>query len=251
MKISPVLIVACILMSSSIALATEQVEDTLIIGTYTKPIRAAPLEAYFSKSHPRPERLFSQNRPSNCWRGYSAEWELKKNRLWLNRITLGCSTSDLPLRKLFRGADGPVEADWFSGKIPISIHGRRQVLEFKKGRLMSRSQTMDELQSVITVVLSGKPEGATVEFRCKPRLEHPMISNPTAVLLSAPKEIRIPVALKTVTTCTVDVTHPGYVESKTTFKIRGGVRRELSVELEKAPQLPQEPDKQETDGSQK
>ena len=83
--------------------ATAQIPDLLIVNGDTLMLFCNPLEAYFTKEHPRPDDMYGLGSTA-CWRNYQAYFELRQDSLFLTGIRLGDkgdSTDFYPLTKLF------------------------------------------------------------------------------------------------------------------------------------------------------
>lgn len=97
--------------------ATEQIPDEILVdGARYQLLTRSPFEALLS----RPDMNSALNariglKSTNNWRGYIATWEIRGNRLLLQRMISG--GRPLPLSAFFIGRDSPVDAIWFSGTL--------------------------------------------------------------------------------------------------------------------------------------
>lgn len=114
-----------------------------------------PLEAYLNKTGKRDIPNFDGCHNTANWRGYIAWWELRKDSLFLLKIT-NCAYGDQPeeladLQLLFpdRLTERPIFADWLSGDLfnpygkrlhyehmgYASIYEKERVFSFEKGQM--------------------------------------------------------------------------------------------------------------------
>jgi hypothetical protein len=137
------------------AIATGQQPDRMIYNGDTISIFAEPLEYY---AHIDSLRKILQEKKwgwtTACWKGYSADWEIIDNRLYLIAIRscdYGSANLRGDLKALFgdKCVNGKVEADWFTGEILspqgkeilyvhsgyFSYYEKELVFDFEKGRL--------------------------------------------------------------------------------------------------------------------
>jgi hypothetical protein len=172
---------------SSNVSATAQMPDLLIYEGKTVSIFSNPLEMYFDKQHPRPNKLLESTCTAS-WRGYLATWEIRDGLLYLIKLVEGnCSdnAAEIPLEKLFPQQKSPIKASWFSGVLKIpqgeeleyvhmgygSIYAKELHLIIKNGTLVEtkiidntkkplpsvNEQTLDELQKLKTWEERVKP----------------------------------------------------------------------------------------------
>lgn len=144
---------ACIILFiSTVLYSTAQFPDILIYKGKEYSLMSNPLESYFSKSNPRPDKLF----PFSCtaiWRGYIATWKIEAGTLFLIKVVAGdCSPNpqEIDVSAVF-GQKLPVEASWFSGTLRIpqgemlsymhmgygSVYEKDLLLKFSNGKLIS------------------------------------------------------------------------------------------------------------------
>jgi hypothetical protein len=98
---------------------TTQVPDILTWNGLVFAIRSEPLDPYIRMTDIDLAPSGAAN--SACWRGYTARWEVNRDRLYLVDIE-GISASDpLSLADMFSGFGQRVFAHWFTGVIIISL----------------------------------------------------------------------------------------------------------------------------------
>jgi hypothetical protein len=125
-------ILACLSLAAP-ASATAQIGETIIIDGKAERMTIEPLGDYLNN----PEnfaRYRKYAKPAACtglWRGYVGEWEIKEQKLYLNKLSTGsCSAKDrssLPLNKLFPNQPQPVLATWYSG---VLIMPRGELVQY-------------------------------------------------------------------------------------------------------------------------
>jgi hypothetical protein len=157
-------IITVLMASVSTGFATGQMSDHLLYKGETVMIFSNPLESYFDKDHPRPDKLFRFSCTA-CWRGYVATWKIEKDELYLVKLDEGSCDENpkkIPLKKVFPEAKDSVKATWFSGVIRIpqgkqlmyvhmgygSIYEKDLFLTFEKGKLI-KEEIVDNTKKVI------------------------------------------------------------------------------------------------------
>ena len=110
------------------ALATEQIPDTSELDGQTRPLYTEPLGTWLDDpAHWATFRELVQLSPKPCtgnWRGYRAAWRLHAGRLQLRRLVRdACAQNppEVPLRVLFPGREGAIDADWYSGTLVVPL----------------------------------------------------------------------------------------------------------------------------------
>ncbi len=106
--------------------ATEQTPDLLIIGKDSFYLQSFPIEQLNFKENMNPfdTGLFVS---TNCWRGYQAIWEIKDNKLLLQKI-LKCNTdTEIDYNTVIsyfekngykpKLINGKIFADWYTAKL--------------------------------------------------------------------------------------------------------------------------------------
>jgi len=137
--------------------ATVQTPDYLVLNGDTVPIFSNPLELYLESKTDR-SLVDGLGFGTNCWRGYVAYWELKKDSLFLIHITCcysDCGMKDADLEKEF--GSKKVFAAWVTGRIRIpegkllfyesSIYEKDVFKCFKGGKLI-KSYTVSNRKAV-------------------------------------------------------------------------------------------------------
>lgn len=127
MKTAAALAGAVLWAHTSVALATAQIPDEIVIDGKTEALLTNPLESVLHSNdwfrHP-----YNKYKPngtcSALWRGYRATWEVKAGELYLIKIDLdACSSKprEMPLTSLFPGTTGPVKAIWYTGSLTVPL----------------------------------------------------------------------------------------------------------------------------------
>ncbi|MFM7517116.1 MAG: hypothetical protein ACKO3V_09245 [Pirellula sp.] len=107
------------------AAATPQGNDTIIVGGNTYGFFQRPMEGYWhlDENSPEKKRLpfpkFEATSSAN-WRGYLAEWSISKGKLYLVAIEGQVEGKKVHDREIMKKRL-PIHADWFTGKIFVSI----------------------------------------------------------------------------------------------------------------------------------
>jgi hypothetical protein len=90
----------------------QQESESIVINDKSYSLETFPLSQYFEKYGEIILEPFS----SQLTRGYKGEWEIKNDKLYLNKIKTA-NTAPLGIFK----SDQPIFADWYSGQIKIGI----------------------------------------------------------------------------------------------------------------------------------
>jgi hypothetical protein len=149
-----ILLLICLVLLTSIALATNQLRDTIIFNGYSYPVEYDILSQYFDEN---PSKMPNMECHSSALeRGYIAEFEISENHIFLRNITIivkkgGCKdcaeiTWENVTDKVFPIHHEGVKATWFTGLIVLpyklissgpkfynSIYDRYTVFEIFKG----------------------------------------------------------------------------------------------------------------------
>lgn len=97
---------------------SAQMYDLLTYDGKQYGVAATPLEDYFGAyPHLRP-KFTSVN--SGCWRGYTALWEVRDDKLWLVGMKMICDTTST-FESIFPA--GAMFASWVGGKL-VCPYGR-------------------------------------------------------------------------------------------------------------------------------
>jgi hypothetical protein len=137
-----------------VAFGTAQFPDRLLYNGKSEEIFSTPLEQYFEELGTRPKWLTEMN--TACWRGYLASWEIRDDRLYLQKIVReehdpqkdDFFEQDIT-KRIFPNRTLPIEATWFSGVVRLpqgkeleyihmgfeSIYEKDHFLEFENGIL--------------------------------------------------------------------------------------------------------------------
>lgn len=118
------LLIAALISLPSVAFGTAQFPDRLLYNGKSEGIFSTPLEQYFEKVGTRPKWLTEMN--TACWRGYVASWEIRDDRLYLQKIVRDeydpkrddFFEQDIT-KRIFPNRSLPIEATWFSGVIRL------------------------------------------------------------------------------------------------------------------------------------
>ncbi len=123
----PSAVLACLLaLSTSLALATAQQPDVIVIDEVSHPLNTNPLEPYLATLSERPKGL--EARSTALWRGYVATWTLQAGKLWLQalgaehheKIGKQYQRREIDLWDVvFPDSPAPVAADWYTGALII------------------------------------------------------------------------------------------------------------------------------------
>lgn len=141
--------------------ATAQFPDILIYNGTEYSLMSNPLESYFTKNNPRPDKLFPFTCTAN-WRGYVATWKIDAGKLYLVKVAAGdCSSNprELDVTSIF-GKKLPVEAAWFSGILRIpqgkllsymhmgygSVYEKDLILTIRDGKVISEETKTNSIQ---------------------------------------------------------------------------------------------------------
>jgi hypothetical protein len=111
---------ALLLAIPSLARATAQAPEILLIDGKEHALRSTPLEGYLEK-HPHKEiRIAGGGYSTALWRGYVATWEIKDDKLMLVKIEgFKDEWRAYPLEKVFPKQKGPILADWYTGLLSV------------------------------------------------------------------------------------------------------------------------------------
>lgn len=146
----------------SVATATAQIPDEIVLDEESSPLHAEPLNQLIWR---RPEEGgIKLDRPlARCtasYRGYRASWRIHDDQLFLDKIFVDpCAKEpkEVSVEALFPGKPMPIKADWHTGVLIVprgklvqyvhmgyqSTYERYVVLVLKKGRVVSRVE-LDE-----------------------------------------------------------------------------------------------------------
>lgn len=177
---------------SNLCIATAQIGDLLIWNNDTLVMFSNPLDKYCDTCNVRSgiiEKLNSKDsllhpdkylqvheslESTACWRGYSAVWKLKNNKLYLDKI-MACHDPELilELKEIFPQSNNELFAEWYTGDIILpqgkclecvhldylSIYEKELVLKFANGVLIdsiSYQNTIGKKSSFFNDYISGK-----------------------------------------------------------------------------------------------
>jgi hypothetical protein len=156
-----------LLASTTSASATAQFPEIIKVDGKAESLTTEPLGQYLD--NPDKFKILKEHTKlgtcSALWRGYVGHWEIKNNKLLLNKIeTDSCSEETkktLLLNKLFPGKPQPVFADWYSGTLQLpkgklveyihagyaSRYEKYLILEIKKGFVVNQYIVNDKDKS--------------------------------------------------------------------------------------------------------
>ncbi|WP_299430540.1 hypothetical protein [uncultured Maribacter sp.] len=143
---------------------TAQIKEILCIDNVKYAIATEPLKPYLSSLNNKP-KFFMDN--TACWRGYTGEWQLTQDKLYLNSINGNIYNGKdnievVDINYLFPNQDR-VFASWYTGTIRVpdgkmikyvhmgyeSKYERDLLFNFKKGILIDYEyidNSMEETQ---------------------------------------------------------------------------------------------------------
>lgn len=122
---------------TTIALATDQIQESLIYKGQSLALFSEPLESYFDEQHPRP--YFLSETCTAEWKGYHGIWEIRNSVLYLMKLQAPCSNADAAdtfSEQIFHQKP-PIEAKWVSGSVQVAYEDKGLVLTFDKGKLIN------------------------------------------------------------------------------------------------------------------
>jgi len=144
-----------VLVFSSLCSATTQIQDRIIYDSneYFGDYEEFPLEDYWSDENPKPECLSMGS--TACWRGYIAKWEVRNGSLFLKSLRKENLPNEdekpIPLQSVFPDANGPVQADWFSGVLECNRgeqHKGMLFISIHKGKVIGkRKATWEQVKN--------------------------------------------------------------------------------------------------------
>lgn len=145
-------IVALYILMTTLAYATAQIPDLLLLDNEKLELETNPLEPYL-KQHP--EQRPAEGKSTGLWRGYIATWEIKDGELRLKSVGVEDWNNE---REGIRDVtqkyipQAPMLAQWFSGILIVprgkmidyvhmgygSTYERYTLLNIKSGKLQKR-----------------------------------------------------------------------------------------------------------------
>lgn len=116
------ILVLTMILVATVAYATAQFPDVIIIKGEQLSLLTNPLESYFGTGRERPAGM-ARKSCTAIWRGYVATWTVDEGRLMLVKLVEGTCERDakeIPLETVFPGQKGPIPATWFTGTLRIA-----------------------------------------------------------------------------------------------------------------------------------
>ncbi|MFL6375726.1 MAG: hypothetical protein ACJ73D_13745 [Pyrinomonadaceae bacterium] len=116
-------LIVTVLLSAGAAVATPQIQDTLLYDGVEYPVNDDLMYEYFVKFPDRNPKD-PQERCSGLWRGYRSVYEVEKGRIFLKDIFIGrrCSDGESVISKVVRNGER-LAIDWYSGLL-IAAYGQ-------------------------------------------------------------------------------------------------------------------------------
>lgn len=166
----------CACLFASIAEATAQFSDLIVIEGRSEQLFSEPLEPAF---HTYPELRYNlmQRIPGNgcsaSWRGYVAGWEIRTGELYLIDVQVDpCSDPKkmVPLAELFPGTTGPVKAQWFTGTLMVPQGQQIEYVHMGYGSRYERYLYLDiDKGNVTSSTLAAGPPGEHERLPSEPQ----------------------------------------------------------------------------------
>lgn len=140
---------------------TAQRGERLIYKGEQRFMFANPLEDYFLINEKRPNFLVES---TDLWRGYMGTWEVRDNKLFLNKLEgLLEDQSEISIKTVFPNQSESVFASWVTNKLRVpdgerlkyvhlayaSMFERDLILEIKNGYLISTEVIVNEMPKII------------------------------------------------------------------------------------------------------
>jgi len=109
--------------------ATAQIPEMIKLDGKLQPLFSEPFTVYLAARQSEIPKLeqFATDRCSGSWRGYQGHWYIRDQKLYLKELFANpCreSPEPIPLTTFFPNIDGPVFAEWFSGRLIVPL-GKR------------------------------------------------------------------------------------------------------------------------------
>ena len=147
--------------------ATEQIKDTFVVGEGYYQIRELPLNQLYDQD--KLSSIIKQEMCSASWRGYKANWTLKKGYLWLLSIQKNpCENGYNPIAAsvLFSKKEYPVKAVWYTGKIILPVSGAKYIMRegFDEENMKDGDLLGYDLEAFVFNFVKGKLESKNVEL---------------------------------------------------------------------------------------
>lgn len=153
-------IFATILMfMSSVAFATPQVAEVIIVRGESTALLAEPLAPLLKQEEiaRNLHAAFGWGCTTANWRGYVGTWEIRGDVLYLVKLSSEChEPNEVPLGAVIPGASSPWKASWFSGNLTIPLVKRRMAWHLGEEFIVLRYE-------LVTVVNGEVTERRTIE----------------------------------------------------------------------------------------
>ncbi len=156
-------LLALLLLISHGAWATAQIPEVIEVDGKNEMLFTEPFSIYLANHRTEFQKLerLVRDTCTGSWRGYQGHWHIKDEKLYLESLFANpCSdTPDpIPLTTFFPGSEGPVHAEWFTGKLIVPLGKRLQyvhmgyqskyerylVIEVERGRVVKREVTSEK-----------------------------------------------------------------------------------------------------------
>ncbi len=155
-----ILVLAAFLLGSHGAWATAQIPEVLELNGKPNSLFSEPFTFYLAahpSEIPKLERV-ATDRCTGSWRGYQGHWFIREQKLYLRSLFANpCrdKPEPIPLRTFFPGREGPVQAEWYTGKLVVPLgkrvsyvhlgyeseYERYLVISVERGRILSQETT--------------------------------------------------------------------------------------------------------------
>lgn len=117
------LLVLLLLAAPSLARATAQIPDEIVIDGESRILFTEPFLQYLSESvHAKFKPYLNWPPCTASWRGFRAFWRVEDAKLLLIKLLANpCDRhpTEIPLITFFPDHSGPVPATWYSGKLVV------------------------------------------------------------------------------------------------------------------------------------
>lgn len=147
------ILAAAVMFMSSVASATSQVAEVIIVNDEPTPLLAEPLAPMLEQQSIAANlhaALGGACTTAN-WRGYVGTWEIRGGALYLVKLASQChEPNEVPLDAVIPGASSPQRAYWFSGNLAIPLVKRRIPWHLGEEFILLRYELVTVLRGVVT-----------------------------------------------------------------------------------------------------